>query len=64
MPDAPIYRVGSQPREPLYVPEALNNRERPQERESSKCLNGHSYGEDWTKRPSDPQVQEARKRLR
>ena len=43
MPDAPIYRVGSQPRGPLYVPEALNNRERPQERELSKCLNRQSY---------------------
>ena len=30
---------------PLYVPETPNNREGPQAGESSKCLNGQSYGE-------------------
>ena len=34
---------------PLYVPDALNNREGPQATESSKCLNGRSYGERLAK---------------
>ena len=34
---------------PLYVPDPLNNREGPQAREPSKCLNGWSYGEKATK---------------
>ena len=41
----------------LYVPYALNNREEPQAREPSKCLNGWSYGKGWPKRPSDCQLQ-------
>ena len=44
MPDVPIYRVG-----PLYVPNALNNREGPQAREPSKCPNGQSYRERLAK---------------
>ena len=32
MPDAPIYRIGPQPGEPLYVPDTANNREGPQAR--------------------------------
>ena len=43
MPDVPIYRVGPQLRGPLYVPDMLKNREGPQAREHSKCLNGWSY---------------------
>ena len=34
---------------PFYVPDALNNREGPQAMESSKCLNGRSYGERLAK---------------
>ena len=44
-----IYRVGLQPEEPLYVPDMLNNREGPQTREPSKCLNGWSYRERLAK---------------
>ena len=44
-------------RQPLCVPEAQINREGPQARDPSKCLNGLSYG-DWLKRPSDRQLQE------
>ena len=49
MPDLPMYRVGPQPGEPLYVPDVLRNREGPQAREPSKFLNGQSYGERLTK---------------
>ena len=49
MPDLLIYRVGPQPREPLYVPDVLSNRERPQAREPSKFLNEQTYGERLTK---------------
>ena len=45
LPDMLIYRVGPQPRGPLYMPDALNNTEGPQAREPSKCLNRQSYGE-------------------
>ena len=45
MPDAPIYRIGLQPGEPLYVPDTPNNREEPRAREPSRCLNWQSYGE-------------------
>ena len=38
------YRVEPQLGGPLYVPDALN-REVPQAREPSKCLNRQSYGE-------------------
>ena len=34
---------------PLYVPDKLNNKEGPQAREPSKCLNGQSYGERQAK---------------
>jgi len=43
--DALIYDVGSQPGGTLYVPDTPNNREGPQAREPSKCLNRWSYGE-------------------
>ena len=45
MPDALNYRVGPQPGVPLYVPDTPNNKEGPQEREPSKCLNGQNYRE-------------------
>ena len=48
-PEAGNYRVGPHPEWPLYVPDALNNREGPQAREPSKCLNRQSYGERLTK---------------
>ena len=41
----PIYRVGPKPVGPLYVPDIPNNREGPQAREPSKCLNLWSYEE-------------------
>ena len=47
--DALIYRVGLQLRGPLYVPDMLKNREGPETRECSKCLNGWSYGERLAK---------------
>jgi len=47
--DNSIYRVGSQPGGPLYVPEAPNNSERSQVREPPKCLNEQSYGEKLAK---------------
>ena len=40
--DAPIYRVAPHPGGPLYVSDAPNNREGPQEKKSSKCLNKQS----------------------
>ena len=50
MTDVPlIYRVGPQPQGPLYVPDAWNNREGPQAREPSKCLNGQSNRERLAK---------------
>ena len=48
-PDTLNYRVGPQSGGPLYVPEVPNNREGPQAREPSKCLNGRSYGERMAK---------------
>ena len=47
MPDTQIYRIGPQPRGPLYVPDMP--KKGPQAREPSKCLNGQSYGESLTK---------------
>ena len=55
----PIYRVGPQPGGPLYVPDMLNHREGHQAREASKCWMGRATEEDWPKRPSDHQLQEA-----
>ena len=49
MPDVPIYRIGPQPKGPLYVPDVPNNREGPQARESCKCLNRWSYRERLAK---------------
>ena len=43
------------------MPDKQSNRERPQARELSKCLNGRGNGKDWTNRLSDLQLQEARK---
>ena len=62
MPDLLIYRVGFHPGGSLSVPDMLNNREGPQAREPSKCLNGRAMENDWPKRPSDHQLQEARKK--
>ena len=61
MPDALICRVGPQPWGPLYVPDMPNNREKPQAREPSKCLNGWSYGERQAKEP-DRQLPEVQKK--
>ena len=63
MPDVLIYRVGPQSGGPLYVPDALTNRAGPQAREPSKCLNRQSYGKRLAKRPSEHQLQEARKKI-
>ena len=41
--------TGPQPGGTLYVPDVLNNREGPQTREPSKCLNGWSYRERLAK---------------
>ena len=49
MPDVLIYRVGPQPRGPVHEPDAPNNREGPQTRESYKGLNGQSYRERLAK---------------
>ena len=49
MPDVLIYRVGPQPGWPLYVADAPNNREGPQAREPSECLNSESYRERLAK---------------
>ena len=49
MTDTLIYRVGPQPGGLLYVPDVLNNREGPQAREPSKCLNRQSYRERLAK---------------
>ena len=49
MPEALNYRVGPQSGVPFYVPDMLNNRERPQAREPSKCLKQQSYGERLAK---------------
>ena len=66
MPDVLIYRVGPQPGGPLYVSDLPNNREGPQAREPSMCLNRVGWGEAmekvWPKRPSDPQLQGAQKK--
>ena len=45
MPDVLIYSVGPQPGGSLYVPDVQNNRQEPQARDSSKCLNRWTYGE-------------------
>ena len=45
MSEALNYTVGPQPGGPLYVPDEMNNREGPQAREPSKCLNGQNYRE-------------------
>ena len=63
MTDVLIYRVGPQLGEPLYMHDAPNNREGPQAREPSKCLNGQSYRERLAKKVSDHQLQELKKRL-
>ena len=53
MPNAPIYRVdpsrGRGGGVALYVPDMTNNREGPQARDPSKCLNRQSYGERLAK---------------
>ena len=49
VPEALIYKIGPQPGGSLYVPDVPNNREGPQAREPSKCLNGQSYGERLAK---------------
>ena len=51
----------TQPWGPLYVPDIPNNREKPQAREPSKCLNGWSYGERQAKEP-DRQLSEVQKK--
>ena len=51
MPIVLNYRVGPQlGGTPLYVPDMLNNRERPQARKPSKCLNRWSYREKLVKK--------------
>ena len=49
MADVLIYKVGSQPGAPLSLPDVLNNRQGPQAREPSKCLDGWSYRETGKK---------------
>ena len=49
MPDVQNYRVGPLLGGPLYVPDVPNNRQGPQAREPSKCLNGLSYRESLAK---------------
>ena len=49
MTDALIYKVGPHPWGPLYVPNAVNNREGPQAREPFKYLNGWNYRERLAK---------------
>ena len=49
VPDVLIYRVGPQPGGPFYVSDEWNNREEPQAREPSKCLNRQSYRERLAK---------------
>jgi len=44
-----IYRVGPKPGRPLSVPDVWSNREGPQAREPSKCLNRWSYRERLAK---------------
>ena len=50
MPDALNYRVGAQPVGPLYVADVPNNREGPQAKEPSKCLNRRSCRERLAKK--------------
>ena len=59
MSGVPIYTVGPQLGGFLYVPDLLNNREAPQAREPSKCLNGQSYGAGLDKEAFDGKLQEA-----
>ena len=47
--DSQIYRVGPESGGPLYVPDVLNNRKRPQVRDPSKCLNRQRYRERLAK---------------
>ena len=64
MPDSLNHEVGPQPLGAggggPYVPGVPNNREGPQAREPSKCLNRQSYGERLSKEASDHQLQETR----
>ena len=47
--DEPELQSRTPARGPLYVPDALNNREGTQTREPSKCLNRWSNGKRLTK---------------
>ena len=49
MPETLIQGVGSQPEWLICMPDAWENREGPQAREPSKCLNRWSYGERQAK---------------
>ena len=51
MSGVPIYTVGPQLGGFLYVPDLLINREAPQAREPSKCLNKQSNRERVAKKP-------------
>ena len=63
MTDALNYRVKPQLGEGgLYVLDVLNNREGPQARNPSECLNRQTLEKDWPQRPSDCQLQEDRKK--
>ena len=47
MPDVLIYRVGSQPAEPLYVPDMLNNRKGPQAGSPLSAWTGRATEKHW-----------------
>ena len=49
VPDVLIYSVGPQPGGSLYVPDVQNNRQEPQARDSSKCMDWWSYRERLAK---------------
>ena len=49
MPDLLVCRVGPQSGGALYVPDSPNNKEGPQAKEPSKCLNQQRYGEKLAK---------------
>ena len=56
------YRVGPQLGRTLYVLDVPNNRKGLHATEPSKYLNGLPNRENWPKRPSDLQLQEAYKK--
>ena len=62
VPDTLSYRVGPQPGWPLYVLEHQTTEKDPRQESTLSAWTGRATEKDWPKRPSDHQLQEARKK--